>query len=359
MEENFSFYNETSNGSYNNISAFQQYYYASSGNKAVGLFFQKYVLPIIVFIGLVGNSLSSSTFLGKELRKISSSVYVISVLFADTGVLSSLVFVWLEVLRIRINSEDGICQFLVYWSYVCSFLSVWFVVCITVENYITICHPTKIKTMCTLRRANIVTASLTVFAFTAYLPSIFSVEVVSVSVNGKHYRMCVPSPSNKNIVHFVAYADSVVTLIIPLVLIFFMLLAISLAILRSMQQKRRRSVATNLNEKQRFKNIPQLRVAKMLYVLSVTFFILNVPSHATRIYILFGLSSSTWTGSEEQAIIQLLLQFIYYTNFAIKFFLFVSCSKNFRKILVKQFCRKRQQYKSVNRSDTETKTTSL
>ena len=151
------------------------------------------------------------------------------------------------------HNENGICQFLVYWSYICSFLSVWFVVCITVENYVTICHPTRIKTMCTVRRATIVTVFLVAFACTAYLPSIFSTHVVTIHMNGKDYKVCTPSQALRQVVKLLIYGDSIVTLIIPLALIFLMLLAISLAILKSVRQRRRRSVATNLNEKRRNK----------------------------------------------------------------------------------------------------------
>ena len=56
-----------------------------------------YALPIIIIVGLMGNTASFLVFLGRELRKLSSSVYVIAVLTSDTGLLVGLLFVWLEV----------------------------------------------------------------------------------------------------------------------------------------------------------------------------------------------------------------------------------------------------------------------
>jgi hypothetical protein len=57
----------------------------------------KYVLPCIILSGLLGNLASFLVFLGRDLRKLSSSIYVIASLTSDTGVLINLLFVWLEV----------------------------------------------------------------------------------------------------------------------------------------------------------------------------------------------------------------------------------------------------------------------
>lgn len=296
-------------------------------------FLQVYILPVIVFSGLIGNTLSACAFLVKELRRISSTVYVIAVLSADSGVLVSLSFVWLEGLGFRLNHEEGMCQFQVYWSYICTFLSIWFVVCITVENYITICHPTRITSMCTVRRAVITTVSLLAFALSFYSVFIVTTTVNVHNIGVRSVKMCETGTKYTQLLVLFVNADTTITFIVPLVLILFMLIAISLSVIKSVQLKKKRSMNQKHSNNNRAKSIPQVRVAKMLYILSLTFVILSIPSHILRTYISFGPSSDTMQVSETVALVHAVLQFVYYTNFSIKFLLFAFCSKNFRKSL--------------------------
>lgn len=85
-----------------------------------------YVLPVIVFVGLCGNI--TSIFLitvDKQMRNVSSSVYLASVLAADTGMLLSLLLTWLETLGYPLNHQPAVCRIYVYMTYVCGFLSIW------------------------------------------------------------------------------------------------------------------------------------------------------------------------------------------------------------------------------------------
>jgi len=85
-----------------------------------------YVLPIIVFVGLFGNcTLIFLISADKQMRNVSSSVYLASVLAADTGMLLSLLLTWLETLGFPLNHQPAICRINVYITYVCGFLSIW------------------------------------------------------------------------------------------------------------------------------------------------------------------------------------------------------------------------------------------
>jgi len=53
-----------------------------------------------------------------------------------------------------------------------------YVVCITVETFITICYPTKIKQMCTVFRARVVTIVLLLTALVIYLVAPFTNKVI-------------------------------------------------------------------------------------------------------------------------------------------------------------------------------------
>lgn len=90
------------------------------------VFIYVYVLPIIVFVGLLGNgTLIFLISVDKQMRNVSSSVYLASVLAADTGMLLSLLLTWLETLGYNLIHHPAVCRVNVYMTYVCGFLSIW------------------------------------------------------------------------------------------------------------------------------------------------------------------------------------------------------------------------------------------
>ncbi|KAH9488329.1 hypothetical protein Btru_063805 [Bulinus truncatus] len=57
---------------------------------------------------------------------------------------------------------------IVFVTYVCGFLSVWLVVLVTLENYIRICHPHRVLTLCTAGKARVILLVLCVLAVFCY-----------------------------------------------------------------------------------------------------------------------------------------------------------------------------------------------
>ncbi len=79
----------------------------------------------------------------------------------------------------------------------------------------------------------------------------------------------------------------------------------------------------------------QVKVTKMLVLVSSIFLILNLPNHALRIYA-FTMSiikEQNTRPSKQYLFLQRLFQYLYYTNFAINFFLYNMCGRNFRHAL--------------------------
>ncbi|XP_041361987.1 neuropeptides capa receptor-like [Gigantopelta aegis] len=290
-----------------------------------------YVLPSDIFIGLMANLISILVFTGKDLRNLSSSVYVLAVLIADSGSLITMVAVWLEVLKYPINHMQGMCQFFVYLTYICSFLSVWYMVCITVENYITFCHPTRIKIMCTQSRARMVTIALAVGALCLYSVSPFIVDVTSDPNYPNYSPTCRPKPSYIVFNDILTYIDSVLTLLVPSVAILLMLTAIVVSIVSSLRKKKRRMVKDQPRAKNKA-DCPQVRVAKMLFALSSTYLILNLPSHVIRLFFLLRPNDVTQPNiTMEEGLMMLIFLYLSYLNSCVKFFLLFAFSANFRK----------------------------
>ncbi|XP_046371934.1 lysophosphatidic acid receptor 6-like [Haliotis rufescens] len=311
----------------------------------IAMILNTFILPVIVFTGLVGNTVSCMVFVGKDLRRLSSSVYVLAVLISDTGTLLSLLSVWLEVLGFQINHMQGICQLFVYLTYVCSFLSAWYMVCITVENFITICHPMKVKVMCTKNRASAVVVILAAAAMLMY-----SVTVITTQVRTDAYnrQLCHQNPDFDFLVSVYTYVDSIVTLLLPVSSIGFMLVAMGFSIANTVRWRKN---SPRTDSARRCIKSPQVRVTKMLFALSTTFLIMNAPLHCMRLYYLLRDSANVPTQMSHTAgLVHLFLLFISYSHCAVKFFLFIGFSKNFRKSLKESGCMFSACTKDVNSS---------
>ncbi len=61
---------------------------------AVMYFLNTYVTPVVIFIGVLGNSLSFVVFVGTHLSRQSSSIYLAVLAAVDNVFLLTLLFVW-------------------------------------------------------------------------------------------------------------------------------------------------------------------------------------------------------------------------------------------------------------------------
>lgn len=302
-----------------------------------------YILPAIIFPGLTLNAVSCFVFTSRELKNFSSSIYIFALLISDTGVLIGLLLVWLEAIGYQVNHLNGICQGFVFFTYVFSFLSVWYVVCITVENYITVCHPKQFMSMCTKTRAVLVVTCILMMPLALYIITPVAAEVRSPE-SAEEVGKCGLRDEFSSTMLVMTYIDSIVTLLIPLIAISVMLIAIILSIIHKSKWKKRLSSLPMLDAcelrpitdtRQGFiRTSAQIRVAKMLLALSVSYVIMNAPSHVPRLYYLTrprrpGASEVT----HSEGLIQLVLQYVSYAHHASKFWIFVTFSKNFVKSL--------------------------
>ena len=85
----------------------------------------------------------------------------------------------------------------------------------------------------------------------------------------------------------------------------------------------------------------QLRITKALLIVSTVFIALNLPSYAFRIHaFVIELRNEPYEMSLHAFIWQEFIQFLYYSNFSSRFFLYSACSTNFRQALVRLVCRR-------------------
>lgn len=137
-----------------------------------------YVLPVIILVGIVGNTLSFLVYVGTpRLYRQSSSLYLAFLAAVDNVSLVFIFVVWFGWVGVHLFHKNGWCQTTFYCTYVCSFLSAWTVVSFTCERWIVVFHPLKRHQLCTRRRAIVVMTSLTIGSMLFYSISLFTTGV--------------------------------------------------------------------------------------------------------------------------------------------------------------------------------------
>ena len=335
-----------------------------------------YLVPIIIVIGLVTNILSFCVFLSRHIRLQSSSIYLAWLAVSDSFVLLMTSASWLSWIRIMWVHQEGVCQIVIYGTYVWAFISVWTVVAFTVDRYIVVCHPLSRMSMCTRRRAKIVACAISLAAVLLYSYSLVTIKVYESA--GMQY--CGDDHRYKFFIKLMVYVDLAVTLIIPSIAILALNSRITYTIYRflknrpsegrlqssssssssrsthnigsSKERRQTRSKSTimvtwrgspchgaGLRANPSSQGFPQMRTTRMLIVVSLVFIFLNVPSHGLRLYLTIITDLKLGTVSAVTQRVKEILEIVYYINFSTNFFLYSLCMKSFRqatqKLIVK------------------------
>ena len=269
-----------------------------------------------------------------------------------------------------ITHKNGFCQILPFLTYVFGFLSVYTVVCFTVERFIITFYPLQRLYICTTKRAKVVLSSLTCCACVFYSFPLYMSSVVEF----QGQRQCTLLQKYSLPAHILSYTDSVLTLLLPAVLIITLNIAISIKLASVFSEqagehlgRRRSSVPlaatttvvalqtrngsscsqTNLtpdsttsasifnpNPRASLSNVrvSSSRTTRSLLIISTVFVLLNLPSHALRVYTLFASLNHAKT-IHGLHFWQEITQFVYYMNFACNFFLYSLFSRMFRDTL--------------------------
>ncbi|XP_064489990.1 thyrotropin-releasing hormone receptor-like [Ornithodoros turicata] len=303
-------------------------------------------MPLVIYMGLVGNILSFVTFFFTHLKSRTSSLYMGSLAISDSGYLCVLSFVWLNERGINVY-QQGWCQLLVFLSSAFGCWSVWLTVSFTAERFVAVRYPLwRLQMASKLRpKVTIMLTALFSFAFNSYL-------LLFVGVNDTDHGSpeCSLNSDYENALYYINILDTIITLIVPFVLITVMNFMIARAIyLFYARYKQQRNICRPghsskdsldasptkpdvSNSSSTVAHATQISVTRMLLLVSTVFILLNLPSYVIRIYVFVLSLSDSITGSEPY-VLQRYFMLLYYTNFAINFVLYNASSRMFRVTL--------------------------
>ncbi|XP_039966214.1 G-protein coupled receptor daf-37 [Bactrocera tryoni] len=323
-----------------------------------------YYVPVLVFAGTIGNILSVFVFSMTKLRKLSSSIYLAALAISDTCFLWGLFVQWMNFIDVDVYNRDFFCQFFTFLSNWACFCSAWFVVAFTVERFIAVAFPLKRQTMCTVHRAKYVIGALSALGIFHCVPFYFSSGPI-YSQKLKTF-LCDVHSEMKNFMTYMNFYDTVVVFALPFASILILNAITSYRVWkfanvrRSLTMQRRKTqvskdsltsstylttslknqhnstmrteidlpVSKRKTEKQKDRTSSQLKVTKMLLIVSSVFVGLNLPSCLMRIETYW----ETQTASNKNVTIiwQYVFQLLFITNYGINFILYCVSGQNFR-----------------------------
>ena len=124
------------------------------------------ITPIWYLIGLTGNTLSAKIWLSNKVRRTNSSaIYLGSI--AIVHIVFIFLHIWMELLQAwgwRTYNRPYLCEVYMVFYITPQYLAPILILGFTVERYIAVCHPFLKEKFCTVKRAVIVVASLTLVA---------------------------------------------------------------------------------------------------------------------------------------------------------------------------------------------------
>ncbi|XP_061171663.1 uncharacterized protein LOC133181136 [Saccostrea echinata] len=327
------------------------------------------LLPVIVLFGLIGNIISALVFTTTKLKKMSSSLYLTVLAISDSGFLVCVFMLWIDTLNVAVFDRPFVCQSLVYFTFVFSFLSVWIVNILTLEMYIlTFYLSTRTLRLLNRNLAKVVIFFLTVFAMVLYVHNLWTVEVYEIE-HGK--SICI-----ENSAHFVliiSFIDSLLTSIVPMVMMFVMTSRILLATIKDNKKEtivqlqfakeanptaRKEIVYKKIDDKclnqnnQRYektlsgspnsRNVLRTRsrnqalcayrkLRNMLITIFIVFFFLNLPQHVNKLQSqVRSLVQKGYVVTQNEMAVTHLLDLLFYLNFSINFLIYCGFTKQFR-----------------------------
>lgn len=301
---------------------------------------QKVLVPFIVTVGIVGNSVTIVVLTQRRMRS-STNLYLTALATSDA---LYLIFSFTLSL-IHYPPMNEAFSYLQYYGYglmltdACSNTSVWLTVSFTVERYIAVCHPIRGKMLCTESRAKLVIVTVFLFAFMSTLPTPFEHDVVErwdPTINQTIYHMDY-SELGKDPVYTTSFYwfTTLLFTLIPLTLLAVFNSFLICAVHRSKQQRRKMtSVRGDRNDSS---SSQETRITIMLIAVVVLFLLCQVPTSVIMLY------EANVTPTKHQSVLFQGLgnvcNFLMAINASCNFLLYSALSDRYRKTLLATFLR--------------------
>lgn len=304
------------------------------------LIVQKYLVPVVVSCGLVGNFFNIVVLINPKMRT-STNVYLLSLAICDSMYLLfclSLSFLHCSNKQLPEEAMRYI-LFARVFSDLFGNTSVWLTVCFTLERFFAVRLPMRGKTWCTLKKAKVAVLVTFIFCLGNTFPEFFETKVVLVTNNFTTYLSCVATEFAETYSYQFGYYWWFVAMFTftPLVL----LSVFNSLLIKSVweaNKKRRMLSQTRVTGDPQKQNREQQRVTLMLISVVVIFLICQTPQAVLLIYRSYIVANSLPYPADLIKISGNVCNLLVQINASVNFILYSYFSSKFRRTFKKVVC---------------------
>lgn len=297
------------------------------------LYMNGFLAIVVIVLGLIGNSLTVIVLTRRTMHS-STNCYLTALAIWDAMVLFGTFFL-MVLPQLSIGFQGYVFPYIVKYIYpfalIAQTATLWLTVSFTVERYIAVCHPLKAARMCTIARARMVIAFVSLTSFLFNLNRWFDYKIVSRPNNTTNttdlsYDF---TDFGKDRVYRQVYF-----LWLYLLIMFFIPLS-SLAVLNTFlifAVKRSQQQRKDMNVRQSREN----NVTIMLVSVVMVFMICQLPALIYNVAFAvngFVVHVYGWQ------ILSTIRNFMVTFNSAINFILYCAFGQKFRRTFIRTFCR--------------------
>ena len=286
-----------------------------------------YWFPVLIPLGLVGNSLSFLVMIRPSNRKVSTCIYMVAISINDNAMMMWAFRSWYLYTFKRYYPEQ--CKLTVFTSLLILQNSTFQILAMTIDKYIAIKWPHKAATYSTSKRAKIMILSILTFVILYNLPHIFFTSVIT----GKCYAYSLKSILTK--IH--SWSSFVLNAVIPFTLLIHMNYVIVKTVRNSRKMFRTNNGTVGVERRDKTMKSAENQLTTMLLLVTTLFLILLLTTYIRFIYAAF-VSSDTPSKFATSMLIFEISYNSYVTNSGINFFLYCVSGQKFRTDLKETVC---------------------
>ncbi|VDI26462.1 Hypothetical predicted protein [Mytilus galloprovincialis] len=288
---------------------------------------------IIIVLGLVGNSLTVIVLTRRTMHS-STNCYLTALAVWDGMVLLG-TFCLMVLPQLSVGFKGYVFPYIVKYIYpfalIAQTATLWLTVSFTVERYIAVCHPLKAARMCTIARARLVIAFVSVTSFLFNVNRWFDYEIISRDNNTTNtteldYAFTDFGKNNVYRQVYFLWLYLFIMFFIPLTSLAVLNTFLIFAVRRSHQQRK------DMNVRQSREN----NVTIMLVSVVIVFMICQLPALVYNVA--FSVNSYVIHMYGWQ-ILSTIRNFMVTFNSAINFILYCAFGQKFRRTFIRTFCR--------------------
>ena len=301
----------------------------------VGTFINIYWYPVLIPVGLVGNTLSFIVMVKPNNRKMSTCIYMAAISVND-NIMMCMCFHDYLVYVVQIHTWHSIeCKLSVFTALFALQNCTFQVLAMTVDKYIAIRWPHKAAIYSTPKRAKLIVIVLYMLVLIYNIPHLFLSSIIG--------KECLAYGISSVIAKVYSWFSFVLNAIIP----FTLLIHMNYVIVKSVRKSRETFAANKrlthqgvdhgMETRQKRMKSAENQLTVMLLLVTTLFLILLCPTYFRFIYFIFSKRDTPLAYANSMFLVQFTYK-LYASYSGINFFLYCISGKKFRNDLKEILC---------------------